>query len=415
MHPKFQSIPRIQAPVFQFDEEDLFDFFLFWLKEHFNQKLEQISLTEDELSLLKQNLKEILSGSLKNFPRLLFEIKDCENIFQKNSDLSATQRITLLGQIISEFILSQKDQFEVEYKSFLRTIQDDADRTQSNEECMKKMLYKIPIEHAPSTHTFDRRFFFTSRRKIGVKFFTFILPLNSFMYEVVGRYHEGVVLEAEKVLQILNRLNAKASSIHGKILEMLYIQNAINSRKIFLGTLVDIDYATCFEKEGPVSLDKSKNVLYFPSSETYSMIDAVLVHHKAGKSKVSFIQITRIQKRGFAAKLKKIQQDIGLLPNGGAKRCGLDSTAAVEPNIRKWMEALVKFGFTSENIEFDFWIIYRGNDSYMKANGFDMAFNHLCFNDSGDDFREFLNIRSADDYSRYYDKICERNSGYASE
>lgn len=124
-----------------------------------------------------------------------------------------------------------------------------------------------------------------------IKEFGLILRKGFFVF-----HNESALLEAERILMILERMEAKSSSVHGKILEMLFIQHVIKSKQIFLGQLVDVDTGVCFDKACPISFEKSKNTLYFPSSETYPVFDAVLVHHSNEKSKVSFIQITRIQK-----------------------------------------------------------------------------------------------------------------------
>ncbi|MFN7662404.1 MAG: hypothetical protein ACK5PQ_01585, partial [Alphaproteobacteria bacterium] len=113
---------RSQSPIFQFGEEDLFELLESVFQINLGKQIFDVGFEQDEIALIKEHLKEAVSGISSNIRLFYLEIKKCSLIFQQNPGLSPIQRTTILGQVISEFILSQKDQFEVEYKSFLKTI-----------------------------------------------------------------------------------------------------------------------------------------------------------------------------------------------------------------------------------------------------------------------------------------------------
>ena len=402
--PAISKLARIQAPIFQFDDDDLFELLQLTLSQKFNRIIHQMNFCPNEVELIKEHLREAVCGIASNIGLFAAMIKKCYVDFAKKRDVfSPEERISRLSQAIVDFISAQRTQIKNSYREFLQRISQIQGMAESNEKSMSHVLYGIPVNVPANDLTFDRRLFFISTEIVGHARRLFIYPISSFMIDVICDFHEALMCNEEKIVRLSGARDSK--HIEGKHLELWWVNHALKTQQVFLDEYIPIDQSLSFGGITPLIFEAESNILFHPTNSTYPIIDAVFLHNINGIKRVCFIQITKIAKSSFASKVTRIQHALGLSLDIKTKKWSVNPEGNCNAIFTAWMKKLVEFGFEPETTEFEFWLIYKGDDSYMKSDQFLQCFNHLCFNDSDSEFENFLNCKSHAQYLKYYNCI----------
>ena len=333
-------------------------------------------------------------------------IKKCEVYFgERRGVLPPKERIAHLSKAIVDFISAQRTQIKNSYREFLQRISGIQGMSESNEKSMTHVLYRVPVYVPVEELPFDRRFFFTSEEFVDDQSKTSLNPISPFMIDMIYDFHSAIMSNEEKIVELCEAFDNKL--IEGKHLELWWVNNAIKTSQIFLDESIPIDASLSFGGTTPLLFRIESNILFHSTNHMNPIFDAVFLHNVNGIKRIAFIQITKSEKREFASKVKEIQQALGLdLSTTGQWTVNPQGTC--NDIFTQWMKKLVDIGFEPQTTEFDFWLIYKGDDSYMESDQFLECFNHLCFDDSGSEFKNFLNCQSPAQYLKYYNRINKK-------